>query len=452
VETTFCQSGDAIDKYIHQTMTEEHIPGTAIAVIKNGKVIKEGYYGIANLEDNIPVTGQSVFEIASMSKQFTCAAILLLQEDGKISVDDKISKYLDSLPASWQNITVRQLMNHTSGLRDDWDENTGYFLENYTDEKMFAAQKKVPLLFIPGEMFNYSSGPFDLGLIIKKISGKTYTQFLEDRIFKPLSMTSTSVYDNRRIIPHRVTGYVWRDTIMQNGADVSPAAEARGDVGIITSLPDMIKWDIALRDNTLLNAESRKEMFEPGKLNDGTYIGYGYGWFIRPQFGHSMIEHSGGFRTGFHSDIMRFRDIDLDVILLSNQWRGRALCSRIAAMADTALTLPSQMQIQKDPDPKRTETMKLLLENFMNKFGNDSAMYKRIFLGYILGQVRQYLKGFKELTYIDKLDLQTHPMVVYDEKISKIIFYKVDAEAIKFLSFSFTDSGKLVCIIPEDDF
>src|SRR5436190_11489546 len=222
----------AIDKYVGQAMIENHIPGAAIAVIQNEKIIKEGYYGIANLEDSTPVSNQSVFEIASMSKQFTCAAILLLQQDGKISVNDLASKYLDSIPSTWQNITIKQLMNHTSGLRDDWDENTGYFLENYTDEKMFAAQKKIPLRFKPGEMFNYSSGPFDLGLIIKKITAKTYAQFLEERIFKPLGMTSTSVYDNVRVVPHRVAGYAWQDTILQNGAVISSAAEARGDVGV----------------------------------------------------------------------------------------------------------------------------------------------------------------------------------------------------------------------------
>jgi D-alanyl-D-alanine carboxypeptidase len=436
-------------------MVENHIPGAAVAVIKNGKVIKEKYFGIANIEDNVPVTNQSVFEIASMSKQFTCAAILLLQQENKIRVTDKISKYLDSIPGSWQNITVEQLMNHTSGMRDDWDDNTGYFLENYTDEKMYSAQKKIPLLFTPGEAFHYSSGPFDLGLIIQKVSGKSYARFLEDRLFRPLGMTSTSVYDNSRIVPHRVKGYIWQDSIWQNGVLISSAANARGDVGVITSLPDMIKWDAALKDNRLLNPESRKEMFECGTLNDGVFIGYGLGWFITPQYGHLMIEHPGGFRTGFRSDIMRFPDIGLDIIILCNKWRGRILASRIASLTDTMVKLPSQMKLRKDPDVNKTRTLEKLILDLENNKVIDSLMYRRILLGSDLNDIRDYLKGFKGLTYIDLINRKLHPLLLYGRKIVKCIFYKVDGEStinyFKYLSFNYDNNDELVCVIPEDD-
>jgi CubicO group peptidase (beta-lactamase class C family) len=454
IAKSFSQTKDTIDQYVEKAMAENHIPGAAIAIIKNGKILKEGYYGFANLEDSTPVTGQSVFEIASMSKQFTCAAILLLQQDGKISVNDLISKYLDSLPSTWQNITVKQLMNHTSGLRDDWDEKTGYFLENYTDEKMFSAQKKVPLRFKPGETWHYSSGPFDLGLIIKKITGKTYAQFLKERIFRPLGMNSSSVYDNRQIIPHRVAGYVWNDSLhlLQNGYDISPAAEARGDVGVITSVSDMIKWDAALKDDRLLNAESRKEMFEPGILNDGTHIFYGYGWFVIPHAGHLMIEHSGGFRTGFVTDIMRFPDIDLDVIVFRNQWTGGISSTQIAAIADTSIKLLSKMQLQKDPDIQRTQTLNTLIENIVTKKGRDTAMYKRIFLGSDPQEMNRFLTGFKGLTYMDSMNLQSRPIIAYGEKITKIIYYGTVGSDIKFLSFYFNNEDKLVCVIPDQDF
>ena len=454
VAKSFSQTKDTIDKYVEKAMAEKHIPGAAIAIIKNGKILKEGYYGFANLEDSTPVTSQSVFEIASMSKQFTCAAILLLQQDGKISVDDLVSRYLDSLPSTWQNITIKQLMNHTSGLRDDWDEKTGYFLENYTDEKMFAAQKKVSLRFKPGEMFHYSSGPFDLGLIIKKITGKTYAEFLAERIFRPLGMHSSSVYDNRRVIPHRAAGYVWNDSLslFQNGYDISPAAEARGDVGVIISIPDMIKWDAALKDNRLLNAQSRKEMFEPGTLSDGSYTGYGYGWFILPHGGHLMIEHSGGFRTGFVSDIMRFPDIDLDVIVFCNQWSGIS-ATKIAALADSSVRLLSEMQSQKDPDTSRTKSVKELFENFVSKPTTGSGMYKKLFLGEDLSGLRDYLKRVKDfnLTYIDGISLASHPMHIYGEEISKIIYYATNS-SIKYLACCFNAGRKLVCIIPDDDY
>jgi CubicO group peptidase (beta-lactamase class C family) len=451
VTKSFSQSSDSIDRYIEQTMRVNHIPGAAVAVIRKGTIIKEGYYGIANLEDSTYVGSQSVFEIASMSKQFTCAAILLLQQDGKLSVNDKLSKYLDSLPSSWSNITIKELMNHTSGLRDDWVENTGYFLENYTDDKMLASQKKAPLLFTPGEMFNYSSGPFDLGIVIQKITGKSYAQFLQERIFTPLQMTSTSVYDNSRIVPHRVRGYVWRNgNTLQNAEDISPAAEARGDVGVITSLPDMMKWNAALKNGTLLSNDSRKQMFTPGTLKSGSYIGYGLGWFIVPFSGHIMIEHSGGFRTGFNSDIMRFPDVDLDVIVLTNLWNGGISSFKIAAIADSGIKLVAGLPAKKDPDDKRTQELTAIIKDEIESTSTNTPLRKKLFLGLMPQLIGGALHGFEKLTYIDSLNLKTKPIFLYGETITKIIFYKTNTDAIKFLSAYYNDKNQLVCLYPDD--
>jgi CubicO group peptidase (beta-lactamase class C family) len=456
INKSFSQTKDTIDKYIEKAMAENHIPSAAVAVIKNGKIIKEGYYGFANLEDSTPVTCQSVFEIAEMSQQFTSAAILLLQQDGRISVNDLVSTYLDSLPPTWRKITVKQLMNNTSGLRNDWEENTGYFLENYTDEKMFAAQKKVSLLFKPGERFCYlSGGTFDLGLIIKKITGLTYAQFLEKKIFKPLGMTSTSVYDNTKIVPHRAAGYVWTGTILQNGAVLSPAAKARGDVGVITSIPDMIKWDAALKDDRLLNAESRNEMFTSGKLTDSTYIGWGYGWVIAPHSGSLTIGHKGWFRTGFHSAIARFPDIDLDIIYLCNQGNvasGIISPFKIASSADPRIKLVSSLQPQADPDSKRTQVLTAMLQNEINASDGKVSLHKRLFPGFMQQFINSgLLKGFTNLSYIDSMDLKNNPMPVYGQKISKIIFYKTNVQAIPYLSFYFNDKNELICVLPDDD-
>jgi CubicO group peptidase (beta-lactamase class C family) len=457
VNKSFSQTRDTIDKYIEKAMAENHIPGAAVAVIKNGKIIKEGCYGFANLEDSTPVTNQSVFEIAEMSDQFTCAAILLLQQDGKISVNDLASTYLDSLPPAWQNITLKQLMNHTSGLRNDWEENTGYFLENYTDEKMFVAQKKSPLRFHPGESFYFSSGTFDLGLIIKKVTGLTYAQFLEKRIFKPLGMTSTSVYDNTRIVPHRASGYDWKDTVLQNGNVLSPAAKARGDAGVITSITDMIKWDVALKDDRLLSAESRKEMFTSGTLSDSTYIGYGYGWIIGPHSGHLTIGHKGYFRTGFHSAILLFPDIELDVIYLCNQWNissGILSPFKIASLADARVKLVSSLLPKKDPDSKRTQALSAIIRDELNSTDAEASPRKKYFIGFMLQLIRiGALNGFTNLSYIDSMDLKNNPINVYGQKITKIIFYKTNiiANANHYLSAYFNDKNELIYVFPDDD-
>jgi D-alanyl-D-alanine carboxypeptidase len=451
VTAAFPQAGDDIEKYIKNAMTDGYIPGAAVAIIKNGKIVKESYYGYSNIEDSAKVTDQSVFEIASMSKAFTCAAILLLQQDGKISLNDPLSKYIDSIPAEWKEITIKQLMNHTSGLRDDWEENTSYFLENSTDEKMFEAQKKQPLRFKPGEMYNYSSGPFILGILIKKITGSTYGQFLEERIFKPLGMSSTSVYDYSRIVPHRVNGYIWSGNTMKNGAVISPAARARGDVGVITSLPDMIKWNAALKDDRLLNARSRNEMFSPGTLTDGSYISYGYGWEILLTGGHLSIGHTGGFRTGFRSSMLRFPGIDLDVIILYNQWYGNLSPVKIAHLSDPRIKFVSDLQSKPDTDSNKTLLHTSILKESLNQPYTNFKPGKKYFLGIMPSMIKGGLKDFTKLVYIDAVDIKDNPVSLFGQKITRIVFYRTGAQFIKYLSFNLNDKGEIVYIWPEFD-
>ena len=164
--------------------------------------------GIANLESRLRVTDSTMFSIASISQAFTCAGILLLMEDGKLNIDDTVGKYFDSLPARWRTITIRRLMNHTAGLRDDWEEDDNYFYTNNSDSAFFAALKAAPLKFQPGEGFSYGSGPFLLGLIIAKVSGETYPDFMKHRIFDKLGMTNSCVNDADSIITLPLIGTI----------------------------------------------------------------------------------------------------------------------------------------------------------------------------------------------------------------------------------------------------
>lgn len=443
------QDGDTVERYIKKRVQELHIPGMAIAVLQKGKLIKEGYYGFSNLEYNLPVSSKTVFEIASMSKQFTCAGILLLQQEKKLSVNDKLSKYLDTLPVSWKNITLYQLMSHTSGLRDDWEESNDYFLSNNTNKKMFAAQKNYPLRYVPGEGFTYGNGPFELGLVIEKVSGKSYAQFMKERIFDPLGMGSTSIYDNRKIIPYRAAGYVWDDSVQTNGNDISPAAEARGDVGVIITLRDLIKWDLALRDDRLLNAESREAMFTPAVLNDGTYVSYGFGWFIYPMFGVINYDHSGGFRTGFNSDILRIAGKDLDIIILCNQWHAQASFTSftIAALVDPSIYLNAAKKPVPDPDTARTHQLIKIMQRLANKEWNYEQFYRHYnFCGADPNDLEGILKDFKGLEYIDSLDLRAHPINLYGKKLTKAVSYKLIGGGPFCFAFYYTSEGKLAAI------
>ncbi len=200
-----------IDSAVRAEMEARHIPGLQVAVIKFGLVLKKGNYGYANLEDRTPVTDSTLFSIASMSKAFTCAGILLLMEDGKLNIDDSVGKYFDSLPSSWAGITLRRLMNHTAGLRDDWDEDDNFFYTNKSDSAFFAALKTAPLKFQPGEGWSYGCGPFILGMIIAKVSGESYPEFMKHRIFDKLGMNNSRIDDPEAIIPNKAAGYRLKD-------------------------------------------------------------------------------------------------------------------------------------------------------------------------------------------------------------------------------------------------
>ena len=443
------QAYDTADLFIKKIMKERHIPGMAIAVLKNGKVIKQGYYGNASLEYYVPVTNKTVFEIASMTKQFTCAAILLLQQEKKLSVNDKLSGYIDSLPDSWQNITLYQLMTHTSGLRDDWEEDNDYFLRNNSNKKMLEAQKAYPLRFAPGEGFTYGNGPFELSLVIEKISGQSYAKFMREKIFVPLGMNSTSIYDNRRIISNRAAGYVWNDSVQTNGNDISAVAEGRGDVGVISSLPDMIRWNLALETDKLLNEESRKAMFSPAKLNDGTYVGYGFGWFIYPVSGTIHYEHSGGFRTGFNSDILCLPEKDLAVIVLANQWKAGAVsvAFTLSSLYDSSIHFLSAKNPKPDPNASRTHELK----NIMQKLANKEWNYKQLYHQYnVCGadpdDIQAILTGFNGLQYIDQVNMKNNPIRLFDEELTKVIYYKTVTDKSFYFGFYYNRKGKLVVI------
>ncbi len=441
-----------IDSIVHDHMKIKHIPGLSIAIIKNNEVVKKGYYGNDNLEERTRVSRQTTFEIASMTKQITAAAILLLQEDGKLSVKDKLSKYLNDIPETWKDITIENLMNHTSGLRDDWNEPTDYFIQNDSYEKMAIAQQKMPLLFNPGEGFNYSSGPFFLGLVIKNITGKHYSYFLRNRIFLPLEMNSTFVYSTDST-NNLAIGYKWNSSGYLKGTYIPPSAESRADVGVVTTLDDMIKWNAALKGPQLLNSQSLNQMFSTGKLKSGQSIPYGYGWYNYYYRNKLMYVHGGAFRTGFNSRITIFPDEKLEIIILCNLWDANlsALTAEIAAKYISEYGKVSLLSTKPDKDKFRTQEFELLFTDLATKKYNIGELYQKINCsGFDIDELEEILKGFRKLEYIDMISFGSNPKTIYDTKIAKILYYKAIGDEITYWSFAISSSNKLIFITIED--
>lgn len=321
---------DRVDDYLKSEMEKHRIPGVALAIIEDGKAAKTQGYGLANLELTVPATPDTVFEIGSVTKQFTAGGILLLAQDGKLSVDDKITMYLKGVPDAWTNITIRHLLTHTSGIKN-YTGIDGFELRlHLTQDEFIKTMSKQPMDFKPGEKWKYCNTGFNLlGFIIENVSGRNYWDYMNDRIFGPLGMNATTNRLPGLVIPHRASGYEQTNHVHINrDYDLTDIFSAGA---IVSTVGDMAKWNAALDGNQLFTATTKEQMWTPVKLNDGKTHAYGFGWFLDAVEGHKNIGHSGS-TSGFSASIQRFPDDKLAVIVLTNtdEAIATALAKKIA--------------------------------------------------------------------------------------------------------------------------
>jgi len=312
-----CAGADKVDRAVKAEMRQHPIPGVALEIIRNGKCIKRAGYGLANLEWRTRVTPQTVFEIGSVTKQFTAAGILLLVQEGKLSVDDRISAHLPKTPEIWKDITVRHLLTHTSGIKN-YTVLDGFELTKHLTQAQFIRQMgSYPLDFPPGGKWAYCNSGFSLlGYIIENVSGTNYWQFMHDRIFGPLGMACTTNRDPRNIIPFRAGGYETNAAAQYINRDYD-LTDIFSAGAIVSTVGDLAKWNASLDTQKLLTAASEKEMWTPVKLGNGDLHDYGFGWFLGALQGHQNIGHSGS-TAGFSASIQRFPREGLAVIVLTN--------------------------------------------------------------------------------------------------------------------------------------
>src|SRR5262245_61663762 len=257
---------DKVDDYVKAEMQKQHVPGLSLAVIKDGKVIKVEGYGLANVELNVPASPESVYKIGSVSKQFIATGIMLLMQEGRISLTDPVSKFLEGTPDTWKEITVRHLLTHTSGIVR---EAPGFDpMKIQPDADVIKTAYPLPLRFAPGEKWEYCNvGYFTLAEIIHKVSGKSWPDYLKERVFAPLEMNATRTTTMTDIVPNRAGGYIWRNGNQQN-ADVFFALRPSG--AFLSTVLDLAKWDAALYTDRLLKQSARDQMWTRVKLNNGT--------------------------------------------------------------------------------------------------------------------------------------------------------------------------------------
>ncbi len=310
---------DRLDDLIAEQIKIRKIPGLSVAILRDGKVLRSKGYGIANLEWGAPAAADTVYEIGSISKQFASEALMLLVEDGKVNLDDPIRKYLPpNAPLTWQRITIRNLLNHTSGLKD-WTEVKEFsYRREYSAEEFIDLVRNFPLGFQPGDNWLYSNTNLPLiGIIVEKASGRSFEEFVTDRIIRPLNFPTIRFKRQEDVVPNRAAGYVLRNDVLKNGEPFRPRVIAASG-GILASATDLARWWEAVMKGRVVKQASLQQMLAPTKLNDGRSVAHGFAFFTDVFNGHKLIQHFGSTVGGFGSIVRYYPKEKVTVAVIGN--------------------------------------------------------------------------------------------------------------------------------------
>lgn len=318
VSTACATGGHGVTNEIDALMRDydDAVPGASLLVIHDGAPVVRRSWGLSNVEERVAATPETNYRLASVTKQFTAAAILILVQDGKLRLDDRVSKWLPSLPAATGSVTIQHLLTHTSGIVDYEDViPAGTTAQLHDADVLRLLESQDTTYFAPGTAYRYSnSGYALLALIVERASGQSFASFLKSRIFGPLGMSGTVAFESgTSIVERRAFGYTERGGAWTR-KDQSITSAVLGDGGIYSSVDDLAKWDAALYDSRLLSNESRQLAFTPHTATDEPDVKYGFGWRITGE----TLWHSGE-TSGFRNVVVRFPARRLTVVLLTNR-------------------------------------------------------------------------------------------------------------------------------------
>jgi len=435
--------------YIKAEMKNRRIPGLAVAVVRDGRIVAAEAYGLANLELNVPVTLDTIFPIASLDKQLKASAIMLLVQDGKVHLDDEISPYFTDAPVSWKGIHIRNLLSHTSGLPDvvapDVAQGDGGGIEfvSFSTEQLLANIKRQDLLFPPGTGWEYTdAGPILCQLITEKASGTSWWRFVAERLFKPAGMTSMVSLDPALIIKNRVSGHelTLSGEIISNRRTAGDFGPLYNDVG--ANIVDFARWAAALETDRVVPPALRDQMWTP-QVRANLVLGgldYGFALSVDRYRGVKIVTHTGYTGTGIvilpeqRTAVIVFTNLDSR---FGTDAHGLAL--GIAGMYVPEISL-LRMQPQTDPDPRRTRRVQqefLRLSNGEPDYGQYSSSMFRPIQQAVAGFATRtpHLGAFQSLSFLE------------ERSDDKLVYYRADfANARLFLRVGFDRAGKINCL------
>lgn len=368
---------DKIDDFVKAEMAKNRIPGIVLGIVDHGK-LSTRTYGFADLELNVKTTKDNIYEIGSITKQFTAFAAMMLVEQGKLSLDDPVSKYIPEAPESWKDITIRHLVYQTSGLQDYAFVPGIGLVDEFDRAKWMTEMTKLPLDFQPGIAWSYSNSNYALmGWVIEKASGVSYPEFVTTNVLKPLGMDHTSFDDTYAVVKNRAHGYYNIDPKTQ--IRVKPGSMTiASDGSLMTTIEDMAKWDAALSARKLLKVSSYDQIWAQGVLKNGRHRFYGMGWNLTPPDSKEYVGH-GGNSVGYSAGFVRYPKDGISVIILGNVYafNGEGTAKAIAEIYRPNLrpTIPSSTT---DPDPARTAKVQNAMATFGKGEANDRVLAEEV--------------------------------------------------------------------------
>ncbi len=333
-------------------MKSQKIPGISLIILQNNSLVYGQGYGYSNVEHKVPVKLETMFQSGSMGKQFTAMAVMILVERGEIDLDVPIREYFEDAPKAWKHITVRHLLTHTAGM-GDYPDDFDYHSDTDEDE-MFELIKTIPLDYKPGAQFVYSNlGYITLGVLVRRVTGEFYGDFLHNNVFEPLEMKTARVISENDIVPNRASGYNLEDDQIKNQEWVSPSLNTFADGALYLNMYDMIKWDRGLSSNIILKKRSSfDQMWSPAKLNNGKTNSYGFGWELDETIhGMRVVKHSGTWQ-GFETMIIRVLDARITVVVFANLGDADAdgIATKVLELYDSQLALKSSEEEDEEEE------------------------------------------------------------------------------------------------------
>jgi len=467
-----------IDAFIEKSMKELHIPALSYAVIQNGEYVSSGVYGLAEVELNAPANEHTLFNVGSVGKTFTATAIMLLEEEGKLSIKDPIGKHLEGIPDSWDNITIEHLLNHTSGIKDYVDDNGGYTLlpnidraVELTPEQYIEMCTSNPLNFPTGTKWAYSNSNYALlGFIIRKHIDTSMDEFMRQRVFEPAGMMDTRYESAKELRANRAKGYHKDSTGVLNGDLISDFYSTIGDCGILTSGKDLAKWGPALANGKVISKTQVEKMWTKHQLNNGKlsqedYRPYGLGWSVDDVLGSPVYGHNGSFRKGYLGFYRYYPEHDLSIAIMMNQWSDMGKSFLLfGSLAERFLPDELKFTARQAIEGELADQWKEKIKTFgtlLSENGDLSPIVEQVYADIITDEYADFSKKWgenivaAERHFLGEWDVSQKKVIKHGQKVQKIgLFREFSPEQSEnfdiYMTVYLSEAGKILGVSDKD--